>query len=202
MCSVHSFIGFPSERSEICKNAHFVYTDQHKIAPLSQLLQRTMVLKLRARDAVLLPSSTLNSTTTPHKTTGNQDQLQTPRGGASGLNSSSLGENTKQDLETQMGQKIFLPKVQFLCSFRMEAQNIRNLIHSFVILLSMQWLLCPSPDPQYLRELKNSKSSLCFFQEKLGKTHQLYDGEIKVHIFILKCTIFHFNLSQIGMFYN
>lgn len=38
-----------------------MYADQHKIAPLSQLLGRTMVLRLLAGEIVPLPSSVLSA---------------------------------------------------------------------------------------------------------------------------------------------
>lgn len=58
------------------------------------------------------------------------------------------------------------------------------------------------PQPRPLareKEMKNSKLRHCFFQD-LGKIHQPYDAEIKVHIFDSKMHNFlHFNLSRIGL---
>lgn len=138
-------LGFQVKELNFVKNAYFTYSDQHKIALLSQLLQRTMVLRLLAGETVPLPSPTL-AQATPHKDPRGPRISQTSncKGQEGSLWSqppSSLGENVKQDLETWTGQKVFLPKVQFLPSFRSRSLRRGNFIHSFPLLLFTQWLM-------------------------------------------------------------
>lgn len=54
-------LGFQAKEVKFVKSAHFVYTSQHKIAPLSPKLGKTMGLRLLAGEVAPFPPSTPSS---------------------------------------------------------------------------------------------------------------------------------------------
>lgn len=121
-----------------------------------------------------------------------------------------LGLSMKQDMfkyETGWtpGQKILLPKVQFLLLFKSRKLRPETLHYSFILLLFMHWLLCSGHllSTDFSRTLDSEKemgNSKLFFEEELGTIHQPHDTEIQIHILDFQDAWFStFNIVPIGV---